>query len=65
MFLTRHCGHREDVPIPENKEVFLRECGRRCRKCRGKRPGTTAGKAAGIRDRLPRAMSMARDMWKE
>ena len=65
MVLTRHCGHREDVPIPENTERFLRECRLRCRKCRGERPGTTTGKAAGIRDWLPRAMSMAMDMLNE
>ena len=65
MVLTRHCGHREDVPIPENKMVFSRECRLRCRKCRGKRPGTTTGKAAGIRDWVPREMEMARDMWNE
>ena len=65
MVLTHRCGHREDVPNPEDKEVFSRECRLRCRKCRGKRPGTTAGKAAGIRDWVPRPMSMTMDMLNE
>ena len=65
MVLTRRCGHREDVPIPEGKEVFSRECRLRCRKCRGKSPGTAAGKAAGIREWVPRPMAMARDMYRE
>ena len=65
MVLTRRCGHREDVPTPEDKDGFSRECRLRCRECRGKSPGTTAGKAAGIRDWLPRPMAMARDMYRE
>ena len=65
MVLTRHCGHREDVPTPEDKDGFSRECRLRCRKCRGKSPGTAAGKAAEIRDWVPRPMAMARDMYRE
>ena len=62
MILTRPCGHREGIPGPENKERFLRESGRRCRKCREER---RSGKGAENRDWLPRPMAMARDLWRE
>ena len=64
MVLKRYCGHNEDVEEPENGETFLMERGRYCRKCKNAfKPAQKSAETG--RDKLPRPMAMARDLWNE
>ncbi len=64
MILKRPCGHSENIPDPERKKNRLLEKGRLCRKCRdSSAPRTKTGLFG--RERLPRPMAMAMDLWNE
>ena len=64
MLLKRPCGHSENTPDLETKKKGLLEKGRLCRKCReSSGPGTKTGFFG--RERLPRPMAMAMDLWNE
>ncbi len=64
MVLKRPCGHSENIPDLETKKKGLLKKGRLCRKCReSSGPGTKTGFFG--RERLPRPMAMAMDLWNE
>jgi hypothetical protein len=64
MLIKRHCEHAETVPVPETKEEFLMERGRRCKKCRAIRNPESreaVGPDGKKRNSVPRPMAMAMD----